>query len=481
MHRRTRSLSLSFGAPARARAAHTARPTRTDRTTPVARTGLAALALALALTLATAWPARAADPADAAAAQQAATWLATQQQADGGFEVAGFPGFETPDAVLAIAEAAQTGGTWSTAEALAAVQALVAGGATPLDALDDFVDAGGLSAGQAAKLVVLVAAPLGLDPADFDPSDDTADPVDLMAIVDAGALPDGSYGAGVLNATLYAMLAERLAGGAVPAAATTYVRGVQHDDGSWNFAGTASPDGDVDTTALAVQALIAAGASPGDADVQEALAFLAGQHGADGSWSAFGSPDPNSTSVASLALRAAGWDPAEACWRDAARPDLAGNPYTAPASFVRTQQQADGRIASPNDAFGVNTFATSQAIQGLLAGWLPVVRAEAQPCPDPPVDDPDPQDDPTTTTTAPPPSTTAPAPTTTPTTAASPGATVPTTAPPTTAVASSTVSGTLPATGAGSSSWPLTLAGVSALGLGTAVVVAARRRAGARP
>ena len=73
-----------------------------------------ALAL-VALVIASTPTAGADDAASATAAQKAIAWLHTQQQPDGGFEVAGFPGFETPDAVLAIAEQAQTGDTWSTA------------------------------------------------------------------------------------------------------------------------------------------------------------------------------------------------------------------------------------------------------------------------------------------------------------------------------------------------------------------------------
>ena len=63
--------------------------------------------------------ANAADPASKSTADAAVAWLETQQQPDGGFEVAQFPGFETRDAALAIAEDAQTGSTWSTSEALA--------------------------------------------------------------------------------------------------------------------------------------------------------------------------------------------------------------------------------------------------------------------------------------------------------------------------------------------------------------------------
>ena len=114
-------------------------------------------------------PAGAATAADTAAATKAVDWLKTQQQADGGFEVAGSPGFETRDAVLAIAEAAQTGSTWSTSEASNAVQAVTKNGKNPLDSLDAYADSG-IGAGAAGKLIVLAVAPLGLHPTHFDPA-----------------------------------------------------------------------------------------------------------------------------------------------------------------------------------------------------------------------------------------------------------------------------------------------------------------------
>ena len=43
----------------------------------------------------------AADPASQSTADAAVDWIVTQQQPDGGFEVVGFPGFETRDATLA--------------------------------------------------------------------------------------------------------------------------------------------------------------------------------------------------------------------------------------------------------------------------------------------------------------------------------------------------------------------------------------------
>ena len=80
------------------------------------------------------------DPAIQSTTRAARNWLVTQQQANGGFEVAGFNGFETPDAILAIAEDAQQQVAWNTGQALAAVSAVKKGGKSALDWADDFAD-----------------------------------------------------------------------------------------------------------------------------------------------------------------------------------------------------------------------------------------------------------------------------------------------------------------------------------------------------
>jgi hypothetical protein len=317
--------------------------------------------------------------ADARSASASATaWLATRQQPDGGFEVAGFPGFETPDAILAIAEEAQQQYAWDAGQARRAVRAVAVGGRSALDAVDDFAD-GPIGAGQAAKLIVLVAKPLGYSPTVFNPQGD-ATSVNLLAIVNAARQPDGSYGA--FNATLYAMLARKLTNSTIPDATVALVRAGQHANGGWNFAGdmSATPT-DADTTALAIQALVAAGAPPTDTDVRQGLGYLARTQGTNGAWQSFGADDPNSTASAIIAVTATGYDVNRACWRDKFAPTRAGTPYTGSPSWLRSQQAPDGRIASPNDAFPpVNTFATSQSIEALRRGWLPVVWHDVQEC-----------------------------------------------------------------------------------------------------
>lgn len=312
----------------------------------------------------------------------AVTWLASQQEADGGFELADFPPFETPDAILAIAEDAQSSATWSTAEALAAVQAVEQDGLSPLRWADDYVAGENpLSAGKAAKFIVLVAGPLGLPPDAFDPAAD-GDPVDLVAAMDAGENPTShSYGDGELNATLYALLAHAVIGRDAPDDTVAYLRGAQQANGGWSYTGLASgSDLDVDSTARAVQALAASGVPAGDGTMAAALTFLADQHQATGAWQFFGVDDTNSTAMATIALAAAGWRTSGPCWRTSSTSAPAGGPYVNPTAWLRTQQITDpgpdeGRFASPNDAWGVNTLATTQSVQALRRGWLPIAPA----------------------------------------------------------------------------------------------------------
>lgn len=331
-----------------------------------------------------------APPASAdASSEDAVAWLASRQQPDGGFEVAQFPPFETPDAILAIAEDAQTTTTWDTGAARDAVASVDVNGAEPggsaLDWLDAYLTTTPPNAGRAAKFIVLVAGPLGFDPAELDPAGD-GDPIDLVAAMDEGALVDGSYGAGALNDTLYALQAMAIVGRPAPAATVAYVRGAQQASGGWSYDGAPTgTDPDVDTTARAVQALAAAGLPAGDAAMAASLKYLADAHQASGAWQFFGGDDTNSTAMAVLAVDAAGWRLGNGCWRTSSSSAAPVSGYVNPAAWLRTQQVTSGdpddlgRFLSQNDAFSAepNTSATSQAVQALLRQWLPVESAPA--------------------------------------------------------------------------------------------------------
>jgi Prenyltransferase and squalene oxidase repeat len=352
---------------------------------PAAR--FVALTSLLALLVGGALRAGAVDPA---VTQGGVNYLDTQQiggttPATGSGAWDSDPAFEfvTSEAVLAIAEGGQTGAAWSTSEALAAVQATTnAQGTNPMPFLD-LVGSGSMSPGKAAKLIDLVAEPLGLDPTAFDPAGNGS-PVNLVAAMGSGNA-DGSFGpANAFNQTLFAALAHELVNGSVPAQTVQYIRSKQKPaNGGWAFdadTGTVT-DADVDTTSLAVQALIAGGVAPSDPAVQGGLAFIASQQNADGSWSAFGNVSSESTSRAILAIAAAGYDPDVSCWRDTVLPGSAGTPYGAPDGALVALQQADGSIVGPGSFSPA--FSTAQAVQGLERTWLPIETAPAQVCPPP--------------------------------------------------------------------------------------------------
>jgi hypothetical protein len=320
-----------------------------------------ALGVGVALLAPLALPAAAESP-EVVAVAKADGWLRTQQQADGGFEVAGFPGFETADAILAIASVGE--GTWDTAEALAYVQGAQVGGKDPLDAIDDLIDGESdptsiAASARAAKVTALVLQPLDIEPTDFDPSGDSVDDVDLLARIDQRRQVDGTYDFGAqFNGLLYTAIALAGETGTVPAPVVGQIRAAQRSDGSWDFTGTTTADGDdIDTTALALIALRSAGLTTADADVAEGVAFLDGRQQASGAWQAFGSDDPNSTALATIALSDLGVD-------------VATLGPVSPLAWLLSQQEADGRFASQNDGFGVNTFATSQATQALGQQWF---------------------------------------------------------------------------------------------------------------
>ena len=290
--------------------------------------------------------------------------------------MAGFAGFETPDAIMAIAENSQTSSTWNKAVALAAVEATVTGGHDPLDVAEDLADAPNLTSGAAAKILVEVAAPLGLPLGSFDPQGDG--PRNLVAALDTDAQPNGSYG--TFNATLFVTLAKPVAAQAVPAATVAYVKAAQKSDGSWDYAGDPSGTGtDVDTTSLAIEALVAAGAG-NSLEATKGLSYLAQHQSPSGAWASFGSDDPNSTSMAIMAITAAGFDPASSCWRNTVAPGLASNAYTSPIGWLNAQVAGDGHITSPNDGWGLNTYASSQSVQALRRSWMPPLASGARGC-----------------------------------------------------------------------------------------------------
>jgi len=307
------------------------------------KTSLLITLLALSSLLLTALPALAGGP-------EAMDWLRTQQNDDGGFGDPDSTVSNTADAVQAIVAAGEDPRTWDK------------GGNTPLTFLA--ANAPNLTvAGDTAK-VVLAAVAAGENPRDFGG-------VDLVAALEGMLGDDGKFGGenDFQFSHCLAILALKSVSRPIPAAAVDYLKNSQIEDGTWawNFSTTAG-DGDNNSAGLAVMALVAA-AEPADSDViQKTIAHFQGQQNDDGGFpyiapSPYGTDsDANSTAVVLQALIAAGQDPAT--WVKG----TANTPTTALAGFQNDDGSFAWQLAFPD----ANFLATVQAVPALAGKVYPL-------------------------------------------------------------------------------------------------------------
>ncbi|KPL88313.1 prenyltransferase/squalene oxidase repeat-containing protein [Ardenticatena maritima] len=283
----------------------------------------------------------------AADLQAAVAWLREQVQADGGVSDGFSEGSSvgaTVDVVLAAAAVGEDVSTWATPSPLdfLATQASTAAGT-----------------GTLAKLT-LAAVATGQDPTNFGG-------VDLVAGINAAY--DAATGRfdGLVIDHAFAMLALKNAGVAIPDGAARALIDLQAEDGGWSFDGASQSD--TNTTALAIQALVAADA--GDAAIVKALGFLKTQQNEDGGFpyqkpSAYGTDtDANSTAWVIQALTATG--------------DIA---VPSPEEALAALQTESGAFQWQAAVPGENLLATAQAVFA-LAGYsyvqVPVVEAARPP------------------------------------------------------------------------------------------------------
>lgn len=295
----------------------------------------AAFALALGIGLAAVGggsPARAASPTTTDPAEAAAGWIAAQVGA--GDLGAG----SLADAIFAFA-ATHVGGT-AAAAALTQLEGKVGA----------YAGYGGtLNPGNLAKatLAVVVA---GGNPASFGGHDLEGDLRGLQATSGTDA---GRFGSGGNYDQAMAILALAATSGGVPSGAGAWLAGRQCASGEYTWDGscpTGSGSEDPDTSAVALQALLAAGESTA---ADKATEFLAGLQAGNGSLASYGTPNTNSTGIGGQALRAAG----RASAADAA------------AAWVAAQQYGCSAPAADRGAFpwaasyaGELIYSTTQAV-----------------------------------------------------------------------------------------------------------------------
>lgn len=277
--------------------------------------------------------------------QGAVDWLVARQGSDGAFQ--GFTGESDPgvtiDAIIALA-AAEGAGIDTGASIDEAVDYLASG-----DVALVYAQTG---VGQAAKLVLgLVAA--GEDPADF------ARVQPLILLEDGQDDETGVYGTGIFDHGL-AMLALAATGTKVPETAIDALTATQAPNGGWSFDGV--PDdaaADSNTTALAIQALVASGNGESNlvSSGMDYLAMTVTEEGAAFNAEPDSVPDANSTALVMQAHIAVGED------GSALQESLAGFQNANGAFFYNAEDTTD------------NLFSTVQAIPALAGVALPVSAA----------------------------------------------------------------------------------------------------------
>jgi hypothetical protein len=206
---------------------------------------------------------------------------------------------------------------------------------------------------EAGKLAAAVAA-AGLNPRDFG----GVDIIDALTSTHYSATT-GVFGPGIDSWSQSLGIIGLSAGReSIPISASQVLLAMQDPvDGSW-----VDPWGfsKLDSTGLALQAVIAAGVPPTHTSVVSGTEFLRGQQRVHGGWDSWGTPSANSTAYAVQGLRATGQD-LEADWVSSA----GHSPYGGLAALQKT----DGPfVYLVTDDF----FATRQAVPALLGASLPI-------------------------------------------------------------------------------------------------------------
>lgn len=309
------------------------------------------LALLLAVAFAAPTLAQTAPPDPArSAANKAAAWLLTQQHEDGGY---GPAAGNTPSTL---------GQTDDAIFAFAALGKAPAGISKNGKSLTYFLlghIAQAKSAGETCKSALAAATSLPIGGQSYG-GVNIYDKIDSFYNASSGM-----YGSSTIDHA-YCLLAQKQLGRAVLPAAVTALSSLQISDGSWAFAGAGKPnDGDTNTTALAIQALIANGVDKANPTMSKALTYLKSQQNADGGFpyqnpSQYGTDtDANSTAYVIQALVALGIDPAAT-----GTPFDKGNGATPLAALLKLQVPSGAFIfqATTNSE---NILATMQAIPAL--------------------------------------------------------------------------------------------------------------------
>ncbi len=191
-------------------------------------------------------------------------------------------------------------------------------------------------------------------------------PVDASTPMDYYDPATGQFAPQAVNQA-WAMLGVKAMSQTIPVSATQALKDMITANGGWGWPGWGE---DTDTTALAVEALVAAGESPTATHVVSGLNYVKTRQNSDGGFNPGWTSDTSgaSTAAAVRAMLAVGQSPLSVTWT------ISGN---TPISYLVGAQQADGSFlygGSPNEV------ETRQVAVAMLGRPFPLGRADVPPC-----------------------------------------------------------------------------------------------------
>ena len=283
-------------------------------------------------------------------ASDALKWLSTQQsETDGGVGEGAFKGTTSADSLIAIGANQLEADTWRRQPTSPSLMTYF------LENAQSYVN----TSGRAGKLAA------GFTSADGCWSRNVKQPLDYYD-------PSTGTFSTDANSHAWAMIGTISLSQTVPLSATQYLTGLQQIDGGWGYPGLGSSNS---TTAWVIQALIASGQPVNSSYVVSGLNFIKSTQNVDGGFydmALFGTAsDTNSTANAVQAILAARQDPITGTWRIDS---------TNPISYLLSMQLPSGALEWQT-GYGADLMATAQAIPALLGRSFPLVTDALSDCP----------------------------------------------------------------------------------------------------
>ncbi len=252
-----------------------------------------------------------------------------------------------------------------------AVMAIAAAGEDPNDwrvnsnpSVVDYLatSAGSANATNDYSRMILAIVAAGHDPADFGGRDFVSL---LKATYDGTQIGDSS----LLNDDFWGVMALVAAGYDTTTSdaihdSVSFILEHQNADGGWSWG--VGQDSDVDSTAAALMALIAAGQSVSSNPIEEALSYIKSTQMDNGGFESWGATNSATNSWAIDAIAAAGQDPTGPEWTNNAGND--------PVDDLLTFQNADGSFNWSSD--DPSAQMTAYAINALVGRPYPVAIQE---------------------------------------------------------------------------------------------------------